>query len=144
MADSKTSPLKFWFGATQEQRQFEAFDGCAWRVTWHAPTDQFLVEISTEDPVEDDPFSSEREWLVRKFDHADYWSGITLFHLDDSPELGEYDICESQIYNLATQFKRLGYYDFTIAKRVICEGHLHYEDIRKVAFEVMYAKNENP
>lgn len=138
MNDIPKSAAK-WFGCNQEQRLFERFDGCAWRVTYNEGFDEFAVEISTEDAEEQDRFSTEREWIARSNDHGDYWVGVTLFHMSDEPFLRTDDVYESQVYNLATLFAKLGYYDSAIATHMIRNGIIEHHSIQRAAMELLHA-----
>ena len=130
-----------WFGCNQEQRLFDRFDGCAWRVTWNEHFDEFAVEVSTEDAEEHDRFSTEREWIPRSHDHGDYWVGVTLFNMNDEPFLGHCDVYESQVYNLATLFMKLGYYDSAIATHVVKNGIIEHHSIQRAATDLLHARD---
>ena len=109
------------------------------RVTWDEASDTFLVEVTSDERLDDDPFNDhdkQRNWLVRKEETHDYWMALTIYHVWADERLAKKLIqkkygTQSLLWTCSLMFKQRGVVELDLVEKCIDMDHVVYDQIEE-------------
>ena len=111
------------------------------RITWDEGSDTFLVEVTNDERIDDDPFDDhdkQRDWIVRKENTLDYWLALTIYHVWNDERVAKKFISKARsedlrslIWTCSMMFKQRGVVELDFVEKCMDLDHVFYDQIKE-------------